>query len=55
MAEPGVTVEQQMIVLGREAGDRSGGLLVGVIPSAMLVPALAALLAVSAVRVWKHD
>ncbi len=32
-----------------------GGLLLGVVPDAVLLPALAALLALSAVKVWRHE
>ncbi len=31
-----------------------GGLLLGVVPAAVLVPALVALLLLSAVKVWRH-
>ncbi len=32
-----------------------GGLLLGVVPDAVLLPALAALLVLSAVKVWRHE
>lgn len=41
---------------GRWLGDRSGcrGLLLGVVPEAVLVPLLAMLLLYSAIKVWRH-
>lgn len=44
-----------VMAAGSIAGTVLGGLLVGVIPSGVLIPVLAALLALSAVRVWRHD
>ncbi|MDZ7884151.1 MAG: sulfite exporter TauE/SafE family protein [Mycobacterium sp.] len=40
---------------GSIAGTILGGLLLGVIPSAVLIPLLALLLVLSAVKVWRHD
>lgn len=40
---------------GSVAGTVVGGLLLGVVPSAVLVPLLAALLVLSSVKVWQHD
>lgn len=42
------------MTLGSIAGTISGGLLLGVVPDAVLVPILVALLVVSAVRVAQH-
>lgn len=39
---------------GSLAGAFAGGLLLGVVPSAVLLPTLAAILLVSAVKVWRH-
>jgi hypothetical protein len=39
---------------GSVAGTFAGGLLLGIVPSAILLPALAAILLVSAVKVWRH-
>jgi hypothetical protein len=42
---------------GRRLGHRTllGGLLLGVVPSLVLVPLLVALLLISAVKVWRHQ
>jgi hypothetical protein len=40
--------------LGSIVGSFIGGLLLGVVPSAILLPALAAILIVSAFNVWRH-
>lgn len=42
------------MALGSVAGTVVGGLLLGVVPAAVLVPALALLLVVSAVKTWRH-
>jgi uncharacterized membrane protein YfcA len=39
---------------GSVAGTLIGGLLLGIVPQAVLLPALAAILLVSAVKVWRH-
>lgn len=39
---------------GSIAGSFIGGMLVGVVPASVLLPALAAILVVSAVKVWSH-
>ena len=41
--------------LGSVIGTVVGGMLLGVVPSRALIPALVLLLVVSAVRVWRHD
>jgi uncharacterized protein len=43
-----------VMAAGSIAGTVLGGLLVGIVPSVVLVPVLAALLALSAIRVWSH-
>jgi uncharacterized membrane protein YfcA len=40
---------------GSIVGTFIGGLLLGVVPSAFLLPALAVILVISAVKVWKHS
>ncbi|MFF5992191.1 sulfite exporter TauE/SafE family protein [Prauserella flavalba] len=40
---------------GSIAGTLIGGLLLGLVPSLALIPALAALLLISAVKVWRHQ
>lgn len=40
---------------GSVAGSVSGGLLLGTVPTAVLVPLVVALLLVSAVKVWRHS
>lgn len=43
-----------VMAAGSLAGAFVGGLLLGVVPSAVLLPLLAALLLMSAVKVWRH-
>lgn len=43
-----------LLALGSAAGTVAGGLLVGLVPEAVLVPLLAALLVLSAGKVWRH-
>jgi uncharacterized membrane protein YfcA len=40
---------------GSVVGTFVGGLLLGLVPSAVLLPALAAILLISAVKVWRHS
>jgi uncharacterized protein len=40
---------------GSIAGTVVGGLLLGVIPTAVLIPLLVVLLLFSAIKVWRHD
>ena len=40
---------------GSIAGTIVGGLMLGVVPTGVLVPLLAGLLLASAVKVWRHD
>ena len=42
------------MALGSIAGALVGGLLLGVVPSAVLLPLLAAILLVSAIKMWRH-
>lgn len=42
------------MAVGSIAGTLIGGLLLGVVPNAVLLPALALILIVSAVKVWRH-
>lgn len=42
------------MALGSIAGAAIGGQLLGVVPSQFLLPALAAILVISAVKVWRH-
>ena len=42
------------MTLGSVTGSIVGGLLLGVVPTGLLVPALAALLLLSAVKLWRH-
>jgi uncharacterized membrane protein YfcA len=44
-----------VMALGSIAGTAAGGLLVGAVPEAVLVPALAVLLLLSSVKVWRHE
>ncbi len=44
-----------IMAAGSVAGSFIGGLLLGVVPSAILLPVLAAILVVSAVKVWDHS
>jgi len=39
---------------GSFAGTLAGGLLLGAVPTGILIPGLAALLVLSAVTVWQH-
>lgn len=43
-----------VMAAGSIAGTLVGGLLLGVVPSPLLLPALAAILMISAVKIWKH-
>lgn len=43
-----------IMATGSIVGTVLGGLLLGVVPSTVLIPILAALLLISAVRVWRH-
>lgn len=43
-----------VMAAGSIAGTLVGGLLLGVVPSPFLLPALAAILVISAVKIWKH-
>jgi uncharacterized protein len=43
-----------VMAAGSVAGTVVGGLLLGVVPDAVLVPALAVLLVLSSVKVWRH-
>ncbi|WP_225765533.1 sulfite exporter TauE/SafE family protein [Inquilinus sp. Marseille-Q2685] len=43
-----------VMAVGSIAGSFIGGLLLGVVPGAILLPILAAILAISAVKVWQH-
>ncbi|MEN3614863.1 sulfite exporter TauE/SafE family protein [Plantactinospora sp. ZYX-F-223] len=42
------------LAVGSIAGTIVGGLLLGVVPDAILVPGLAALLVLSSIKVWRH-
>ena len=42
------------MALGSIVGAAAGGQLLGVVPSAVLLPVLAAILVISAVKVWRH-
>jgi uncharacterized membrane protein YfcA len=44
-----------VMAVGSIIGTFAGGLLLGVVPGAVLLPALAAILLVSAVKVWRHS
>ena len=44
-----------IMAAGSIVGTFIGGQLLGVIPSALLLPLLAAILVVSAVKVWRHQ
>lgn len=44
-----------VMAVGSVAGTFVGGLLLGLVPSAVLLPALAAILLISAVKVWRHS
>jgi uncharacterized protein len=43
-----------VIASGSTAGTFSGGQLLGLIPNGVLLPLLAALLVISALKVWTH-
>lgn len=43
-----------VLALGSIAGTILGGLLLGVVPDTVLVPALALLLVLSSIKVWRH-
>lgn len=43
-----------IMALGSIAGSFVGGLLLGIVPAAILLPALAAILLISALRIWRH-
>ncbi|WP_085026097.1 sulfite exporter TauE/SafE family protein [Ensifer aridi] len=43
-----------MMAVGSIAGTFIGGLLLGIVPTAVLLPALAIILLISAVKVWRH-
>ncbi|MFU8875460.1 sulfite exporter TauE/SafE family protein [Micromonospora sp. SL4-19] len=43
------------LAIGSIAGTILGGLLLGVVPEAVLVPGLAALLLLSSIKVWRHS
>ena len=43
-----------VMALGSIVGTFIGGMLLGVVPSAVLLPLLAAILVVSAIKVWRH-
>lgn len=40
---------------GSIVGTFAGGLLLGIVPNAFLLPAMAAILLISAVKVWRHS
>lgn len=44
-----------MMAVGSVLGTFIGGLLLGIVPSKVLLPLLAALLVISAVKVWRHQ
>jgi uncharacterized membrane protein YfcA len=44
-----------VMAAGSIAGTVLGGLLLGVVPDAVLIPLLVALLGLSAIKVWRHD
>lgn len=44
-----------IMAAGSIAGSFIGGQLLGFVPSGVLLPLLAAILVVSAVKVWKHE
>lgn len=43
-----------VMAAGSIVGTFTGGLLLGIVPSAVLLPALAIILVISAVKVWRH-
>ncbi|MBA2127571.1 permease [Hyphomicrobium methylovorum] len=44
-----------IMALGSIAGTFVGGLLLGIVPNSILLPALAIILLISAVKVWRHS
>jgi uncharacterized membrane protein YfcA len=42
------------MALGSIVGSFIGGIALGIVPSGILLPALAAILIVSAIKVWRH-
>ncbi|MEH7910238.1 sulfite exporter TauE/SafE family protein [Rhizobium laguerreae] len=44
-----------VMAAGSIVGAFAGGLLLGMVPNALLLPALAAILLISAVKVWRHS
>ncbi|MBY5747988.1 sulfite exporter TauE/SafE family protein [Rhizobium leguminosarum] len=44
-----------VMAAGSVVGTFIGGLLLGIVPNALLLPALAAILLISAVKVWRHS
>jgi uncharacterized membrane protein YfcA len=44
-----------VMAAGSIVGSFIGGLLLGIVPTAVLLPALAAILLASAVKVWRHQ
>jgi uncharacterized membrane protein YfcA len=44
-----------VMAAGSIVGTFIGGLLLGLVPNRILLPALAALLLISAVKVWRHE
>jgi uncharacterized membrane protein YfcA len=44
-----------IMAAGSIAGSLAGGLLLAIVPAATLLPALAAILLASAVKIWRHD
>jgi len=44
-----------MMAVGSVAGTFIGGQLLGVVPTAVLLPLLAAILIISAVKIWRHQ
>lgn len=43
-----------VMAAGSIVGTLTGGLLLGIIPTAVLIPGLAVILVISAVKVWRH-
>ena len=43
-----------VVAIGSVAGTPVSGQLLGVVPTAALLPQLAAILVISAVKVWRH-
>ncbi|MCZ0811014.1 MAG: sulfite exporter TauE/SafE family protein [Pseudomonadota bacterium] len=43
-----------MMAAGSVIGAFIGGMLLGIVPDAILIPALSAILVISAIRVWRH-